>query len=220
MLTLMSRQEFQRNAKSHRVRSSDKDLSDKWSHHLCGRRIVTGDINRVEEIRTKAAADPSYWESILRHTRHHFSNTRDVLKSDDSTRLEKTLDGVQSTCSSDCAPPPQIYLHKATHGSLNNYFMAQPMSPLLALPTEIRLMVLEESLKIEGTYLAYRKSKTSASWREFSGLSLLFVCKQLYIEALPIAYRTFTIKESELPSSARLHLFSSIQQENEIPALG
>ena len=71
------------------------------------------------------------------------------------------------------------------------------VSPLLDLPTEIRLRILEEALtptKLAGDLYSHWIHSTS----------IVFTCKQLFVEARPIALEKNTFRRSELPERVYL----------------
>jgi hypothetical protein len=71
----------------------------------------------------------------------------------------------------------------------------QRESPLLRLPAEIRICIYEFIFEGEIVQLCCPKAKQNQCWYctptypYLSPLSLLVVCRQVYVEALPIAYK-------------------------------
>ena len=106
-------------------------------------------------------------------------------------------------------PARRLYFCSPSETSLNDHgFVAQPQSPLLALPAEIRNQIIIEALETKEQYAAYRNSNCVMSWVKYSGISVIFACKQLYTEGIPIAISNFTVKESDIPPYASQYFFS------------
>ncbi|OCL07649.1 hypothetical protein AOQ84DRAFT_377493 [Glonium stellatum] len=92
-----------------------------------------------------------------------------------------------------CEPVPAKYDYMHTRSSR-----------LLTLPAELRLQILEGALE--------NTAKSAAS--------VIFVCKQLYAEALLIALKSHTFKQSELPRPCRLHPFCWHNYSIGFPSVG
>lgn len=121
--------------------------------------------------------------------------------SNDPDRAEKSRVMISNLVPFQFQRPPRIYFCRPRNNSLGDYrVVGQPLSPLLTLPSEIRIRIIKEALRTtHEQYLAYSERNTTASWIQSSGLSLVFVCKQLHVEGILIAIKNFTFKESDLP---------------------
>ncbi|KAK2825740.1 hypothetical protein FQN49_007411 [Arthroderma sp. PD_2] len=75
---------------------------------------------------------------------------------------------------------------------------------LMTLPTELLLQIIEEALSPSESYSEYCARGSSVSWFMFSGISLIFSCKRLYVLGRPIAIRHYTFDASQLPSTTFL----------------
>ncbi|KAK2846342.1 hypothetical protein FQN49_005817, partial [Arthroderma sp. PD_2] len=95
---------------------------------------------------------------------------------------------------SECAPPKPA-----------GEAPTQPKSLLMALPTELLLQITEEALNPCVPYHDYHSREPSVSWLKFSGISLIFTCKLLYVLGRPIALYNYTFDITQLPSIACLH---------------
>ena len=73
-------------------------------------------------------------------------------------------------------------------------------SPFLNLPIELRLQILEDVLTPVGYDTTHRLPVDYFGYR----CSVIFVCRQLFFEFLPLAFRLYTFKFADLPRDHRV----------------
>ncbi|KAF2710763.1 hypothetical protein K504DRAFT_500705 [Pleomassaria siparia CBS 279.74] len=95
-----------------------------------------------------------------------------------------------------CAPPSEGLDAKLT-------YKTQPASPLLRLPAELRLQILECVVPVQMAWTGMNKLyQKDATWMNTS--DVMFCCKQLYAETRAMAVRLHTFEFELLPRRTRL----------------
>lgn len=100
---------------------------------------------------------------------------------------------------------PRVYFSIPLHQGFDKHvqYALQPDSPLLKLPAEIRIHILEHVLPPDKTREdAIVPAWSEAGWTNTS--AVIFTCKQLYAEGRALALETHTYDFAKLPRKTRL----------------